>query len=54
MAKTQTFADKAKKKDQAKFVTVKHIKTIKTDSGSYKFQEKYVKLDDINKVTTLK
>jgi hypothetical protein len=54
MAKQQTFADKAKKKDQSQVVTVKFIKTVKTESGSYKFQEKLVKLDDISKVTTLK
>lgn len=54
MAKTQTFADKSKKKDQVSFVTVKFVKTVKTESGSYKFQEKLVKLDDISKVTTLK
>ncbi len=54
MAKQQTFADKAKKKEKSSFITVKHVKTVKTEKGSYKFQEKFVQLDDINKVTSLK
>lgn len=54
MAKQQTFADKSKAKSKANFVTVKYVKSVKTDSGSYKFQEKYVQLPDINKVTELK
>ncbi len=53
MAKTQTFADKAKGKKKSSHITVKYIKTVKTDKGTYKFQEKFVKLDDIGKVTTL-
>ncbi|MBU1095973.1 MAG: hypothetical protein KKB34_05765 [Bacteroidetes bacterium] len=54
MAKQQSFADKAKKKDKATLMTVKFVKTIKSDKGSYKFQERLVKLDDISKVTELK
>ena len=54
MAKKQTFEDKSKKKGSSKQVTVQFIKTYKSDTGSYKFQEKFVKLDDISKVTTLK
>lgn len=54
MAKQQSFGDKAKGKVKSSIVNVKFIKTVKTASGSYKFQEKFVKLDDINKVTTLK
>jgi len=54
MAKKQTFADKSKGKGQAAILTVKFVKTIKTESGSYKFNEKFVKLDDISKVSTLK
>lgn len=54
MAKKQTFADKSKGKGAADAVTVKFIKSVKTESGAYKFQEKFVKLDDISKVTTLK
>ena len=54
MAKQQSFADKAKGKKKASHITVKFVKTVKSEKGSYKFQEKYVKLDDVNKVTTLK
>jgi len=54
MAKTQTFADKAKKVKQNNGVNVKMIKTVKTGKGSYKFNEKFFKLDDISKVTDLK
>lgn len=54
MAKKQTFADKSKGKDGVNLVSVKYVKTIRTESGSYKFQEKMVKLDDVNKVTELK
>ncbi len=54
MAKKQTFADKAKGKAGKNEVNVKVVKTLKTDKGSYKFQESYIKLDDVNKVTTIK
>jgi hypothetical protein len=54
MAKQQTFADKAKAKKKDSTVTVKMIKSVKTEKGSFKFNEKFVKLDDINKVTELK
>jgi len=55
MAKVQTFAEKAaklKKKDA--HVNVKLIKTIKTAKGTYKFNERFVKLDDISKITQIK
>ena len=54
MAKAQTFADKLKSKKKAALITVKYIKTMKTEKGSYKFQEKFVQLDDISKVADLK
>ncbi len=54
MAKQQSFADKAKAKSKAAGVSVKVIKTIKTSGGSYKFNEKFVKLDDVSKVTEIK
>lgn len=54
MAKKQTFADKSKGKTASAQITVKYIKTIKTESGSYKFNERFVKLDDISQVTNLK
>jgi hypothetical protein len=54
MAKVQSFADKAKGKHKDNKVNVKVIKAVKGQSGQYKFQEKFVKLDDINKVTDIK
>jgi hypothetical protein len=53
MAKKQTFADKSKKKAAAA-VSVKYVKAVKSEKGSYKFQEKFIKLDDISKVNELK
>ena len=54
MAKKQTFADKAKGKVVKSEINVKVVKTVKTEKGSYKFQESFVKLDDVSKVTTIK
>ncbi len=54
MAKQQSFADKAKAKKKIEGVTVKVIKAVKTAKGNYKFNEKFVRLDDISKVTTIK
>lgn len=54
MAKQQSFSDKAKSKKKVEGVTVKVIKTMKTDEGSYKFNEKFVRLADISKVTDIK
>ncbi len=54
MAKKQTFADKTKGKGKTAFVNVKVVKTVKTENGSYKFQESFVKLEDVNKVTEIK
>ncbi len=53
MAKQQTFIDKAKKQKQAG-VNVKVIKAFKSEKGTYKFSEKFVKLDDVSKVTDIK
>lgn len=54
MAKQQTFADKAKGKKKVEGVNVKLIKAVKTSKGTYKFNERFVKLEDINKVSTIK
>lgn len=54
MAKQQSFADKAKAKKKVEGISVKLIKTVKTSKGSYKFNEKFVKIDDISKVTDIK
>ena len=54
MAKSQSFADKSKGKNKVYHVTVKLIKSVKSDKGTYKFNEKFVRLDDISKVTQIK
>lgn len=54
MAKQQTFADKSKKRGEKASVNVKVVRTVKSEKGSYKFQESYVSVDDINKVNTIK
>jgi hypothetical protein len=54
MAKKQTFAEKAKGKATKTDINVKVVKTVKTEKGNYKFQESFVKLDDVSKVTTIK
>jgi len=54
MAKQQSFADKARAKKKESGVTVKLIKTVKTEKGTYKFNERFVRLDDISKVGDIK
>ncbi len=54
MAKQQSFADKSKSKSKTVGINVKLIKAIKTAKGSYKFNEKFVKVEDISKVTDIK
>ena len=53
MAKQQTFVDKSKKQKQTG-VNVKVVRAVKAPKGSFKFNEKFVKLDDIAKVTEIK
>jgi len=54
MAKQQSFADKSKAKQKSALLNVKYVKSVKTEKGNYKFQEKFVKMADISKVTELK
>ena len=54
MAKKQTFADKSKGKGKGNKVTVKVVKTVTSEKGSYKFLENFVQLDDVNQVANLK
>ncbi|MDP4114925.1 MAG: hypothetical protein Q8903_02255 [Bacteroidota bacterium] len=54
MAKTQSFSDKAKGKKKDSTVNVKLIKTVKTPKGTFKFSEKFVKIEDISKITDIK
>jgi hypothetical protein len=54
MAKQQAFADKVKKKKKSDQISVKFVKAVKTEKGSYKFNEKFVKIDDLSKISDLK
>ncbi len=54
MAKSQSFADKVKKKKKSDHITVKLVKAVKTDKGNYKFNEKFVQIEDINKLSEIK
>jgi len=54
MAKQQSFADKSKVKQKADGVTVKLIKSVKSEKGTIKFNERFVKISDISKITEIK
>ena len=54
MSKAQSFAEKSKSKKKADHITVKLVKSVKTEKGTYKFNEKFIRLEDISKVTGLK
>ena len=54
MAKQQSFSDKLKKKKKSDLITVKFIKSTKTAGGNYKFNEKFVQLEDLNKLSEVK
>ena len=54
MAKQQSFADKLKKKKKGDLITVKLITSVKTTKGNYKFNEKFVQLEDIGKIADIK
>ena len=53
MAKQQSFSDKLKKKKKSGLLTVKLIKSVKTVKGNYKFNEKFVQIEDISKVSDI-
>lgn len=50
MAKSQSFADKSRTKKKEAGINVKVIKSVKSPNGNFKFNEKFVKVDDINKI----
>ncbi len=47
MAKTQTFGDKTKKKGEKTFVNVKVVKAYRSEKGTVKFLERFVRVNDI-------
>lgn len=54
MAKSQSFSDKVKKKKKSDHITVQLVKAVKTDKGNYKFNEKFVKVENLNKLAEIK
>lgn len=50
MAKTQTFGDKLKKKKGDDKVSVKVIKAYRSEVGTTRFLEKFVKIDDMTQI----
>ena len=50
MAKQQTFGGKAVKKQEEEMISVKVIIASKTDKGSYRFNERFVKVKDLSEV----
>jgi len=54
MAKQQSFSDKLKKKKKSDLLSVKFIKAVKSPAGSYKFNEKFVQVEDLNKLSEVK
>ena len=50
MAKQQTFQDKLKKLKTDSRVNVRVIKAYRSDKGTVKFVERFVKVDDVNQI----
>ena len=50
MAKTQTFVDKSKKKGVSELISVKIVVSDKTEKGTYKFSERFIKVKDLAEV----
>lgn len=53
MAKAQSFGDKTKKKSGPTKISVKVIKAFRSEKGSIKFMERFVKVDEIGQVDKL-
>ena len=50
MAKAQSFGDKNKKKAADIKINVKVIKAFRSDKGTTKFMERFVKVDDLGQL----
>ncbi|GMV53685.1 MAG: hypothetical protein IAE64_06545 [Flavobacteriales bacterium] len=50
MAKSQTFGDKMSKKSGQQKTSVKVIKAYRSESGTVKYVERFVKVDDIGQI----
>lgn len=50
MAKTQSFGDKTKKGKTEQKINVKVIKAFRSDKGTVKYMERFVKIDDASQI----
>jgi hypothetical protein len=50
MAKQQTFGDKTKKKVGDTKISVKVIKAFRSEKGTIKYMERFVKVDDVGQI----
>ena len=50
MAKQQTFGDKSKKKAGDTKISVKVIKAFRSEKGTIKYMERFVKVDDVGQI----
>ncbi len=50
MAKQQTFGDKGKKKAADSKISVKVIKAFRSEKGTIKYLERFVKVDDVGQI----
>ncbi|HLP28253.1 MAG TPA: hypothetical protein VK147_06385 [Candidatus Didemnitutus sp.] len=50
MAKQQTFGDKTKKKAGDSKISVKVIKAFRSEKGTIKYMERFVKVDDVGQI----
>jgi hypothetical protein len=50
MAKTQTFQDKSKKKGASDLISVKIVVSERSDKGTYKYNERFIKVKDLAEV----
>ncbi|MBC8124147.1 MAG: hypothetical protein H7X70_00305 [Candidatus Kapabacteria bacterium] len=50
MAKQQTFGDKSKKKVGETKISVKVIKAFRSEKGTVKYMERFVKVDDVGQI----
>ena len=50
MAKQQTFGDKGKKKAADSKISVKVIKAFRSEKGTIKYLERFVKVEDVGQI----
>ncbi len=53
MAKQQTFGDKLKKKKVEEKISVKIIKGYRSETGTTRFLEKFVKVDTLDQINNI-